>query len=77
VIAKFQAHQVSENTYGHVDVRMRPVYHENDPNHPNYRFWEATPSGELSMYITNSNLKGHFKEGQVYTVTIEAEPAEA
>jgi hypothetical protein len=29
------------------------------------------------MYITNSNLKGHFKEGKVYTVTMEAEPEAA
>jgi hypothetical protein len=69
VVAKFKADTVTKTQDGHTYVRMHPVYHENDPDHPNRKFWEATPSGELSMYITNPPAGDYFVDGGVYTLT--------
>jgi hypothetical protein len=33
-------------------VKLSPVYSA-DPEHENKAFWDATPSGEVTMYINN------------------------
>ena len=71
VIAKFicEAADVDPDTK-HTMVKMRPDYpKDGDPNHPNRKFWEATPAGSLEMTITNAGAGSAFLPGQVYTVT--------
>jgi hypothetical protein len=34
------------------NVKLSPVY-SSDQNHENKKFWDATPSGSITMYINN------------------------
>ena len=45
-------------------VWLSPVYSD-DPNHENKNFWDATPSGEISMWISNPPAFARFKEAGV------------
>jgi hypothetical protein len=45
-------------------VRLVPVQHKGSEE--NKTFWDATPSGELTMVITNPNAAMQFVEGKVY-----------
>lgn len=47
-------------------VKLRPVY-SNNPEDENKAFWEATPSGEITMSIKSSALD-MFEEGKTYYV---------
>lgn len=47
-----------------VVYKFAAVY-SNDPNHENKAFWDATPSAELSMTITNADAQV-FELGQEY-----------
>jgi hypothetical protein len=46
-------------------VELKPVYSD-DPEHENKKFWDATPSGELKMYINNPQAIGFFEVGHEY-----------
>jgi hypothetical protein len=50
---------------------LKPVYSEN-PEHENKSFWEATPSGELSMNIQNPRASEFFHIGEEYYVDFHA-----
>jgi len=54
---------------GHKTVILHPVY-STDPESENKRFWDATPNGELRMYLTNPSLKDHFQIGKQYYLDI-------
>jgi hypothetical protein len=43
-------------------VIMHPVYSE-DKDDPNYTYSQYTPSGEISLYITNPDAYNYFKIG--------------
>lgn len=45
---------------------FQPVYASNDPNHENYKFWKATPSGELRMGTVNKEVWPQFELGREY-----------
>lgn len=51
-------------------VRLSPVY-ENNPDHPNYHFWKATPTGSMEMQINNAAAFGFFRPGKKYLLTFE------
>ncbi len=72
VVAKFQVRAVGPQTGG-ASVFLWPVNHENDPDHPNRKFWEATPSGRIEMFITNPGAADYFEMDAVYTVTFDRE----
>ena len=72
VVAKFTCTDRTDHQNG-VDVRFTPVSHENDPEHLNYKFWQATPSGSLHMFITNLDAADYFQQGAVYTVMMAKE----
>ncbi len=57
-------------------VIMNPVYSP-DPASENRKFWEATPAGEVNLFINNPQVFGLFQEGQeVYLdMTIIEKPA--
>ena len=61
VRAKFQC--VMREANG--GVKLRAVYSD-DPEHENKKFWDATPSGELEMHITNNDAAEFFELGAEY-----------
>jgi hypothetical protein len=48
-------------------VTLSPVY-STDPNHENKSFWDATPSGEIQMWINNPKGFATFEVGKEYYV---------
>lgn len=55
----------------HVDAPMRtvvmsPVYGNNDPNHENTKFWQASPSGRLELQVVNAEAVEQFEVGKEY-----------
>jgi hypothetical protein len=48
-------------------VQLNPVYANNDPNHENSKFWEATPSGSFSMDTIKPQ---NFEVGKEYYIDI-------
>lgn len=73
ILAKFRANNVKdlnwgpENTKSGEKVDMHPVC-SSDPADPNYSFSKATPSGDISLTITNPTAFGFFQEGQEYLI---------
>lgn len=48
-----------------INIVLRPVsYKAGDPTHENTQFWNASPSGEMKLWIQNPNLFDKFKPGQ-------------
>lgn len=68
VIKDQDGKQTAENVYAH------PVY-SSDPKSPNYSFSQATPSGQIQMWISNPDAFGFFKLRGEYDVTFNATPA--
>jgi hypothetical protein len=52
-------------------VKCNAVY-ENNPDHPNYVFWKATPTASLEMTISNPDAFDVFVPGRKYLLTFEA-----
>lgn len=81
VSARMKCNLVSSNLYQDYKTKqdepskakkivLNAVY-ANDPNDPNYSYSEATPSGELMLWITNPNAYGYFEQGKTYDITIK------
>ena len=51
-------------------VELTPVA-TSDPNDPNYSYSKYTPSGNLSLFITNPAAADFFEFGEFYDVTFE------
>ncbi len=49
-------------------VKMFPIYHNDDPDHENTAFWEATPSGSLELGMVNAEAVAHFEIGHEYYI---------
>lgn len=49
------------------ELVLNPVYSE-DPNHENKKFWDATPSGEIRMFINNQAAFEKFELDREYYV---------
>lgn len=50
VMAKFKVYSKTEYDNG-TEVTLEPVYSE-DPNSENKKFWDYTPNGKITMFIT-------------------------
>jgi len=74
-VAKFYVSSVQKT--GHPDfqtgdpvtdgirVELQPVpYKHDDPTHENSKFWHASPSGKMELYIQNPNLFDAFRVGE-------------
>lgn len=48
------------------NLTFRPVYPNDDPNHENSKFWQATPSGELKLQTVNPEAWNQFVFGKEY-----------
>ena len=64
VRAKFECKSV-EGAGGYFDIRLEPVYGESGEN---AKFWNATPSGEISLTTTNEAAAKQFEKGREYYV---------
>jgi len=70
VIAKFTVSAVVPSTDGKFHaVYMYPVYHQGNPDHPNYKYWEATPSGQIMMNISNTEAVGYLANRPYHALT--------
>lgn len=49
------------------NVILRPVS-SSDPSHENKTFWDATPSGQINMWIQNEKAFARFELGKEYYV---------
>lgn len=63
-------HWDPEATQGSRVVRFTPVYDSN-PEHPNFKWSQATPAGYFEMTVTNPDAAGKFVENEEYLVTFE------
>lgn len=71
VRAKFKVETKDPGEQGR--VTLRPVY-SSDPNHENKSFWDATPGGNIELYITNPAGFRQLELGKEYYVDFS--PAE-
>ena len=69
---KFQVSKV-EQGYGQEIIALGTVYDENDPE--DTKFSNATPWGNMEFGLSNPNLLGKFKEGDVFYLDLT--PVEA
>ena len=71
--AKFRIHEAvkrgedNAGNYTYMIVQMHPVY-SSDKTTENYAFWDATPSGALSMQINNPRAFEFFEQGAEYYI---------
>lgn len=84
-VAKFYVESVKTMGYPHpengrpvitsIEVMLRPVsYKPNDPTSENSMFWNASPSGEMKLYIQNVAVFDRFKVGcEVYLPLLDAD----
>jgi hypothetical protein len=49
-------------------IVMHPVYPNGNPAHENSEFWDATPSGEISINCANLEAAKQFELGKEYYV---------
>jgi hypothetical protein len=76
VRCKLRCNSVTDNGHGQRDVVLNPVYDSNRES-PNFRWSQATPSGEIKLTITNPGAFDQFVEGQHYFADFEPCAAEA
>jgi len=75
VQALFSCHDVlqrlaPDGTIEQQVVTLGAVY-ENNPDHPNYHFWKATPTARMEMTINNPGAFGTFVRGRKVLLTFE------
>lgn len=72
VRAKFQCHSVKVTTSGE-EAQLGAVTPDSSVPE-NERYHNATPSGTLTLFVTNPAVKGFYKPGKSYYLTmVEAE----
>ncbi len=55
-------------------IKLSPVYGHSDPNHENTKFWQATPSGEISLGTVNITAAEQFTLGTEFYVDFTVAP---
>jgi len=58
-------------------LAFSPVYHGNDPEHENAKFWSATPGGRITLDVVNQAAVAGLQLGAEYYVDITQAPAKA
>ena len=51
-------------------LKLSPVYANDDPEHENSKFWDATPSGLLELGCIHPDAVRHMEVGKEYFVDI-------
>lgn len=60
------------------NVKFSFNYHNQDPKHPNFDYFDATPSGSLQMYIQNPDALKRLTVGKDYELILrEIDPQKA
>lgn len=54
-------------------VSLIPVY-STDPRHENKAFWDATPGGQINLWIQNNAAFSQFTQGQSFYVDFTPAP---
>jgi hypothetical protein len=49
-------------------VALSPVYGNGDPNHENTKFWNASPSGQITLGMVNLAAAEQFEPGSEYYI---------
>lgn len=49
-------------------IELSPVYGNGDPAHENTKFWEASPSGQISLSTVNGDAAAVFELGREYYI---------
>jgi hypothetical protein len=49
-------------------LKFSPVYGNGDPNHENTKFWQASPSGSISLGTVNPDAWKHFELDKEYYI---------
>lgn len=47
-------------------IKFNFVYHNNDPNHENTKYWEATPGGTFQVTISNHQAMEQIQVSKEY-----------
>lgn len=53
-------------------IYLTPVYANNNPDHENYKFWQATPTGEIKLGTVNEEAAKEFPLNQEMYVDFTA-----
>ena len=82
VIAKFQVNSIEAFGGGSATVKMQPVVaptkdERTDQNAEDEKFWQATPSGQILLHITNPPALEQFQPGDKFYCTFERVPEDA
>lgn len=67
-VCKFRCAEVDDLGCGSQDVRLDALYDENLPG--DQRFAQYTPTGSMTMRITNPSLMGFFVAGESYLIEV-------
>ncbi len=62
VRAKFTVTAITNHLYGGTEIEAKPQYDESIPE--DQRFQEATPTGELKMFVSNPAALAEFELGK-------------
>ena len=68
IIARFRCEQ-AEATEQQDNIRLQAAY-SSAPGTPNHQWSKWTPSGSLSLSITNPPARGMFEQGEEYDVFV-------
>lgn len=55
-------------------IKANPVYGNGDPEHPNTKFWQASPSGVFELGTVNAAAVEGWKPGTILEFTIDIVP---
>jgi hypothetical protein len=65
VRAKFVVDKISKTRYGYGEIALSPVTGGSEENK---QFWQYTPSGSISLNVTNNAALEKFEIGKEYYV---------
>ena len=69
IVAKFKCESVTRNTYGQEVVQLTAA------TGPGNETWSKyTPSGDMTIAVTNPDVQGKFEPGDHYLLTFEQIP---
>lgn len=57
-----------------VTVKLAAVYGNGDPNHENTKFWESSPSGQVTLSVINLPAAAIFELGKEYYLDFTPAP---
>lgn len=68
VRAKFRCNS-ARDTGSIMEVNLSAIYPGPNPSDEDKAFWDATPNGNLTMYVSNERAADYFAPGHEYYLT--------